>query len=264
MPLAARHLSFGVCVVVAALLMSPSRAFPQATGTINGRVLDQAEAVIPGVTITTTNIRTGIARVTTTNGEGLYSVPGLEPGVYTVTAELAGFATLRREGVALAVTATITVDFNLGLAALAENVTVAGAAPLIEVTQSKVSGTIRTQEVQSMPLLTRRFTALITMIPGARETAPLHPIKRQVGSVSIGGSTGRNIAPVVDGADNRDNLVGGPMMSFTLEGTEEFRVNTHQFSASDGRSGAPRWCSSPSQVRTSPAAPPSSTAAIGR
>jgi hypothetical protein len=58
-----------------------------------------------------------------------------------------------------------------------------------------------------------------------------------VGSVSIGGSTGRNIAPVVDGADNRDNLVGGPMMSFTLEGTEEFRVNTHQFSASDGRSG---------------------------
>src|SRR6058998_3484835 len=159
MQLAARHLSFGVCVVVAALLMSPSRAFPQATGTINGRVLDQAEAVIPGVTITTTNVRTGIARVTTTNGEGLYSVPGLEPGVYTVTAELAGFATLRREGVALAVTATITVDFNLGLAALAENVTVAGAAPLIEVTQSKVSGTIRTQEVQSMPLLTRRFTA---------------------------------------------------------------------------------------------------------
>jgi len=219
------------------MLASAGGAFAQATGTINGRVLDQAEAVLPGVTITATNVNTGISRVTVTNAEGLYSVPGLEPGLYNVTAELPGFSTTTREGVTLAVTATITIDMTLGLAALAESITVAGASPLIELTQSKVSATIRTQEVENLPLLTRRLTALIALLPGAKEVAPLHPIKRQSGSVSIGGSTGRNIAPVVDGGDNRDNLVGGHLMSFTVESIEEFRVATHQFSAADGRTG---------------------------
>jgi hypothetical protein len=211
--------------------------FAQATGTINGRIVDQGDAVLPGVTITVTNVNTGIAREAVTNGEGLYNVSGLEPGVYRVSAAMSGFATLTQDSVSLPVTATITVDLKLGLAAIAENVTVAGAAPMIEVSQSKVSSTIRTQEVQSLPMLTRRFTQLMTMLPGAKEVAPLHPIKRQLGSVSVGGAQGRNLAPLVDGADNRDNLVGGPMMSFTMEGTEEFRVNTHQFTASDGRSG---------------------------
>src|SRR5262249_9802891 len=155
------------------------------TGTINGRVVDQAEAVLPGVTVTVTNVNTGIVREAVSNAEGLYSVPGLEPGTYKVSAAMAGFATTTRDGVALSVTATITVDLNLGLAAIAENVTVAGASPVIEVTQSKVSSTIRTQEVQALPMLTRRFTQLMTMLPGAKEVAPLHPIKRQQGSVSV-------------------------------------------------------------------------------
>jgi hypothetical protein len=223
-------------VTVALTLALAATAFAQ-TGTINGRVVDQADAVLPGVTVIVTNVNTGIVREAVSNAEGLYSVPGLQPGTYKVSAAMPGFATMTRDGIALPVTATITVDLHLGLAAVQENVTVAGASPVIEVTQSKVSSTIRTQEVQSLPVLTRRFTQLMTMLPGAKEVAPLHPIKRQQGSVSVGGAQGRNIAPLVDGADNRDNLVGGPMMAFTMEGTEEFRVNTHQFTAADGRSG---------------------------
>jgi len=226
-----------IFVAVALMLTFAGGAFAQASGTINGRVVDQADAVMPGVTITATSATTGITRVAVTNGEGLYSIPGLEPGVYSIRAELPGFSTVTRDGVALPITATITINLSLGVAALAENITVAGAAPIIETTQSKVSSTIRTQEVQALPMLTRRFTQLMTILPGAKEVAPLHPIKRQQGSVSVGGAQGRNIAPLVDGADNRDNLVGGPMMAFTMEGIEEFRVNTHQFTASDGRSG---------------------------
>jgi hypothetical protein len=191
------------------------------------------------VTITATNVNTGVARTTVTNAEGLYSFPALEPGLYTISAALSGFATTTRANVSLPVTATITVDVKLGLASLTENVTVAGAAPMIEVSQSKVSATIQTQEVQNLPMLTRRLTTLVSLLPGAKEVAQLHPIKLQMGSMSIGGSTGRNMVPVVDGGDNRDNLVGGPMMSFTMEGLEEFRVASHEISAADGRtSGA--------------------------
>ena len=239
MRFAARRLLHVIGLAVAVMLTSPAGAFAQATGTINGRVLDQAEAVLPGVTITVTNVNTGVARLTATNAEGVYNAPGLEPGLYTITAELLGFATTTREGVSLAITATITIDLTMGVAALTETVTVAGASPLIEVTQSKVSATIRTQEVENLPLLTRRFSQLMALLPGAKAVAPLHPLKRQSGSVSIGGSAGRNVVPVVDGGDNRDTIVGGAMMSFTVEGIEEFRVQTHQFSAADGRtSGA--------------------------
>src|SRR5229473_3340919 len=238
MRLAAGKLSRVICATMAMMLMCTG-AFAQATATINGRIVDQADAVLPGVTITATNVNTGIARVAVTNAEGVYSFPGLEPGLYTVGAAVSGFATLSRENVSLPVTGTITMDLKLGLANLTENVTVAGAAPMIEVSQSKVSATIRTQEVASLPMITRRLTTLVALLPGSKEVGQLHPIKTAMGSMSIGGSTGRNIVPVVDGGDNRDNLVGGPMMSFTMEGLEEFRVASHEISAADGRtSGA--------------------------
>src|SRR5712691_5608808 len=58
-----------------------------------------------------------------------------------------------------------------------------------------------------------------------------------MGSVSFGGSAGRNVIPTIDGADNRDNYDGGPLINFTQEGLEQFQLATHQFSAADGRSG---------------------------
>src|SRR4030095_16161506 len=70
-------------------------AFAQA-GTFNGRVLDQGDAVLPGVTVTATNVSTGVSRTTVTNAEGLYFMPGLDPGIYDVKTELAGCSPGRR------------------------------------------------------------------------------------------------------------------------------------------------------------------------
>src|SRR5215471_6462237 len=86
----------------------------QATGTINGRVVDQANAVLPGASVTVTNSSTGVARDTVTNGEGLYSVPALNPGLYTVKIELAGFGAVERR-VDLLAAATSTVDVQMGI-----------------------------------------------------------------------------------------------------------------------------------------------------
>jgi hypothetical protein len=114
---------------------------------------------------------------------------------------------------------------------------VTGASPLIEVTQSLVSATIRTREVVNLPLLTRNLNGLLALIPGSKPVAVHHGFKtRQGASVSFGGSGGRNVVPVVDGGDNRDNIVGGAMINLTVEGIEEFQVATHQFTAADGRS----------------------------
>src|ERR1700687_300821 len=103
----------------------------QATGTINGRVVDQANAVLPGASVVVTNTSTGVARDTVTNAEGLYSVPALNPGVYTVKVELPGFA-LAEKRAELVAGSTLTVDIPLGIAQLQETVTVSGLVPMVE------------------------------------------------------------------------------------------------------------------------------------
>jgi len=218
------------------LMMAPS-VLAQGTSTFNGRVLDQGDAVVPGVTISATNTATGVVRTTVTNAEGVYSMPGLDLGVYNVTAEIAGFAPSARERVTLALNATITIDFRLSLAGIQESLTVTGNAPLIEVTQSAMVSTIETTELQNLPMITRSINGMLELLPGATPMTPIDNTKRSVGNVSFGGSSGTNVSATLDGADNRDPRQGGTLMNFTLESLEQFQLATSQFSAADGRTG---------------------------
>src|SRR5688572_18953157 len=232
-----RRLSHGIWLVACVVLSTSNMAFAQATSTFNGRVLDQGEAVLPGVTVTATNTSTGVMRTTVTNDEGQFSMPGLEPGVYDVRTELAGFSTAIRERVTLALNATITLDFRLALAGVEESLTVTGQAPLIETTQSKFASTIETTELQNLPMITRSINGMLELLPGATPMTPIDNTKRSVGNVSFGGSSGTNVSATVDGADNRDPRQGGTLMNFTLDSLEQFQLATSQFSAADGRTG---------------------------
>jgi hypothetical protein len=226
-------------IVAALMFVTAAPAFGQATSTFNGRVLDQGDAVLPGVTVTATHISTGVSRETVTNAEGSYYMPGLEPGVYNVRTDLTGFAPSARQNVNLVLNATLTIDFKLALAGLNETLTVTGEAPMIEVTQSKVANTIQTTELQNLPMLTRTISGMLELLPGAAPVGELHRTKQNVGTVSFGGSSGGNVTPTVDGADNRDNHYSGPLMSFTTESLEQFQLASSQFTAADGRtSGA--------------------------
>ena len=227
----------GWCLVGLIVLISAGPAFAQATSTFNGRVLDQGDAVLPGVTVTVTNVSTGVVRTTVTNEEGQYSVPGLDPGTYEIKTELSGFAPAARNDVRLTVNATITVDFELSLAGLQETLTVTGEAPLIETTQSKVANTIEANELQNLPMVTRNVSGLLQLLPGATPVQAIHRSKENQGTVSFGGSMGGNVASTVDGADNKDNHYRGPLLTFTTESLEQFQLSTSQFTAADGRSG---------------------------
>jgi carboxypeptidase family protein len=221
-----------VCVLAGAPVFAQ-----QVTSTINGRILDQGDAVLPGVTVTATNISTGVARTTVTNEQGQYAIPGLETGSYKLETDLAGFAPAARENVRLDANQTLTVDFRLTVAGLTESLTVTGQAPLIETTQSKVANTIETTEVQNLPMITRSISGLLELLPGAAPVAPLHRTKENVGTVSYGGSLGGNVAMNVDGADNRDNHYSGPLLTFTAEALDQFQLASSQFTAADGRTG---------------------------
>ncbi|PYR70853.1 MAG: hypothetical protein DMF88_01565 [Acidobacteria bacterium] len=226
-------------LVAAFIALVATSAFAQGNSTFNGRVVDNSDAVLPGVTITVTNKATGVVRTTVTNENGQWALPGLEPGAYEVKSDLPGFQASARDNVNLLVSATLTVDFKLSVAGVNETLTVTGEAPLIEATQSKMAATIQTTELQNLPMVTRTITGMLELLPGAAPAASLHRTKDQTGTVSYGGSSGGNVAEWVDGADNRDNHYSGPLMSYTTESLEQFQLSTNQFSAADGRtSGA--------------------------
>jgi hypothetical protein len=226
-----------VALSIVVLSAASGPLFAQATAAINGRIVDQGGAVLPGVSITVTNAETGAVRDTVTNGEGLFSVPALDRGTYDVQATISGFAPAQRKAIALITGSTITVDFQLGLAQIQESLTVTGQAPLVESTQSGLSHTILQTEVAQLPMLNRSLTAMMTLLPGAREV-PISGSTSHGGAVSyvsFGGGSGRNYNMVVDGVDNKEDHCGGAMIAYGLEGIEEFKVLSSGTAAQYGK-----------------------------
>lgn len=219
------------------VLICYAPAFAQSIGTINGRVVDGSGAALPGVSVTATNVATSIARDTVTNAEGLYSLQALQPGTYDVQITLTGFTPQSRRGVVVVTGANVTLDVSMAIAAIAESVTVTAQAPLVEATQTDVSTSIQLAEVQSLPVLNRNFMGLVTLLPGARPTERVNSNKISFGgAISFSGGTGRNVDMKVDGVDNRDEVVGGTLFNYTIEGIQEFTVLAHDFTANYGRS----------------------------
>lgn len=211
-------------------------SWAQATSAINGRVVDQAGAVLPGVSVTVTSAATGAVRETLTNGEGLYTVPALIPGAYNVKVDLAGFAGSETKGIEVATGATLTVDVAMKLASIQENVTVTGQSPLVEATQASLSASIRQEEVVQLPMINRSMASLMTLLPGAREVGGAVSAHGNAQTyVSFSGGSGQNYNMLVDGIDNKEDHCGGASIVYSLEGIQEFRTVSTGASAEYGK-----------------------------
>src|SRR5262245_33465142 len=110
---------------LALILTLVGRATAQSTATLQGAITDSQNAVMPGVSVTVKNTATGLERATVTDAAGAYVAASLAPGHYAVVAHIEGFQDQTRE-VDLAPAQTIALNFKLGVAAIAENVTVSG------------------------------------------------------------------------------------------------------------------------------------------
>ena len=225
-----------LCLSVFLLPLWSGSLFAQATGTISGRVSDTGGAVIPGATVVVTAEVTNFTRTTTTNEDGFYSFAALQPGNYNLKADMRGFAQKERTGAVLTAGATLSLDFTLAVAGAVQEVDVIAEAAQVDTAQSVVAGFIATSEVQNLPILNRTFSGLVTLTPQARVAPILNSTKLTFGAgISVGGAQGRNVMTLVDGSENRDDIVGGPMMNFTIEGIQEFKLLAHSFSAAYGR-----------------------------
>jgi hypothetical protein len=224
--------------VLFCLLACVLTAYSQiSTADITGTVLDQAGATVPGAKVTVTNTATGLQRRAVSGDTGDYSVALLPPGEYEVRVEGSGFATLVQK-VSLVVGQRQTLNFTLQPGAVTEVITVTAEVPLVETTKSEIGGAVTPLEVKELPILDRNFAGLTYIIPGVRPAEGFDPTKTRVGNFTSNGGDGRAVDVNVDGGDNKDNVVGGMLQAYTLEGIQEFNVVTDRYTAESGRSVA--------------------------
>ena len=215
--------------LVFATLVPASAALAQSTAaTVNGSVLDEQKAALPGATVTIRNLESGQSRSTTSDARGAFQVAGLPPGKYEVSAELAGFGKLVRSDLSLTVAQEVTLALTLRVAALEEAVTVTAELPLVETTRSSLGTTITTNEIEELPIAGRNFATLAQLTPGVTSTAG--------SGISSAGQLTRNSTFLIDGLSNDDDSVAGQRGGFSVDAIKEFIVVSNSFSAEYGQS----------------------------
>ncbi|MBI3684685.1 MAG: carboxypeptidase regulatory-like domain-containing protein [Acidobacteria bacterium] len=145
---------------------------------ILGTVMDQSGAVIPGVKVAITDVRTNFQRETNTNDAGNYFFVNLDPGEFKVEAEKEGFSKAVRGGIDLQPNMTARVNFDLTPGTVTQVVDVSAiAAPLLQTDRADTGGKIEQRQLQQMPLLyNRNYQGLLLLVPGDRvEATGLRP-----------------------------------------------------------------------------------------
>jgi outer membrane receptor protein involved in Fe transport len=228
-------------VVLIALLLFTSCALMYGQGvtassSLTGTVTDASGALVPDASVTVTNLANGSTRTTTTSSSGNYRFDSMPPGTYSMKVTKSGFAVSTTPNVLLQVSTTTTQNFAMKVGSSSETVEVTTEAPVVDTTKTSISMQVTPRQIEDLPLNGRNFESLAYLAPGAKASPPWDPTKARVAGVAINGSNGRNMNITINGVDDKDNTVGGPVMQLPLEAVQEFNIATNRFSAANGRS----------------------------
>ena len=225
-----------VLVCVSFILATAVLAFAQ-EAVITGKVTDSTGGVLPGVTVTAVHEATGTDFVAVTDGSGIYRMP-VRIGIFRISAELQGFATVTRTGVTLQVGQTAGIDVQMVPASLQESVTVTAEAPLVDVHSSTVGANLNSKQLSEIPLSGRNFLDLVMLAPGSRAN--------EIGTNGTGGPvarTGRSGGTQgtyqmnIDGQQVTATVAGTfTTPNFSRESIAEFQFIANRFDAAQGRS----------------------------
>jgi hypothetical protein len=172
------------------------------TSRVDGRVLDQTGAVVPGVTVTLTNVATNLARETTTNSAGLYVFPQVSLGTYRVEATLAGFKTALVEEVQVELGAPANVDIIVEVGVVTQTVVVTAAQTqsVVNEVNAEINTNLSREQVKDLPLNGRSVTQLALTQAGVTSPGGTR-------SASINGGRGTFNNFTLDGINNQDTFI---------------------------------------------------------
>jgi hypothetical protein len=189
-------------------------SWAQETASMSGTVTDPSGAVVPNAKITLLQQETGSTQTTTTNGDGLYDVPGLGVGHYTLTISAPGFTTYQKMGIVVNVAIPVREDVRLAVGANSQTVTVQAAALQVQSESSEVSTLISGQQVNDIATNGRNITSLTTLGTGVSSNLPsFNGVMAQTSSatISFNGMRPDHNNFLIDGGEVYDRGSGGKL-----------------------------------------------------
>src|SRR5438093_2927723 len=232
-----RVVPIAAVAVLVSLLAAGSAHAQQGTGELRGRVVDAQNAVLPGVNVVARNEASGMFREIVSGPDGSFFMSALTPGSYEITAQLAGFKKYQRKGIRVEVGKTQSVDVQLEVGGIEQQVTVTAESPLIDTTTKQIGGTVTAQELNDIPSINRNSTTYLGTLPGV--TAFISTDSFGADSIRINGQGTQNVNYTLDGAGNNDTFNGGnggAQARTPVEAIQEFQLLTSQFDAEFGAS----------------------------
>jgi hypothetical protein len=221
--------SFAACAGVAGWSQTSG------AGTINGSVMDPNKAVIPGATVTVTDVDTGVSHVYTTDSAGLYTAPFLLPGHYQVSATATNFGKVQANGINLLVGQTLTINLTMKVTSATTTVEVSATNEILDTEKTEVSQVVDTELVSNLPVNARNWSDFVLLTPNVTQDGTS-------GLISFHGISGLYNQNYVDGANNNQMLfseargrASGAPYVYSLDSIKEFQAETSNYSVEFGQ-----------------------------
>ncbi|HEX4773890.1 MAG TPA: TonB-dependent receptor [Bryobacteraceae bacterium] len=216
------------------------RAYGQATelGTITGRAVDPAGAVIPGANVKVTNTGTNVVREAKTDAEGGFAARSLVPGTYRVEVSAPSFSTQVQDNIKLDVAATVTLTFNLTVGQLNQQVEVQAQGALLQTEESSVGTTIASTQMVELPLNGRDFNALTKLTAGAVRGTSAGAETIQGETYAVSGDRSDNGYYALDGMYNNGSFFKTAAIHPSVDAIQEFRIATNTSAVYGAAAGA--------------------------
>jgi Carboxypeptidase regulatory-like domain/TonB dependent receptor-like, beta-barrel len=224
--------------LLALALSAPGIVFGQAVyGSISGNVTDSTGSSVPGAKVTITDTGKGITYNTATNESGNYTQGHLIVGIYDVRVDAPGFSPYTQKNVHVEVDAVTSINARLALGTVGETVNVTAEAPLLKAEKADVSDTMTQRAAQELPVFGRDLSRLYFLVPGVQATGTSAPSEQpqDVYRPSIGGQYWGGIAFQLDGTDNRESVLGEPVITPNLDSVSELKITTTSYDAEFGQ-----------------------------
>jgi hypothetical protein len=239
---------------VAGILLVHVSAYADTNAMVSGLVTDPQGRSVVDTAIVLTNVNTGITYQTKTNGEGIYRLNGLQPGIYRANVSKDGFKSIVKADIELHVQDQLSINFALQLGSVMETITVEGGAPLVNTQSAAVSTVIDRTFIENLPLNGRSFNTLLQLTPGVviASSNSSATNSQSPGQFSISGQRTDANSFTVDGVSANFGVntaygqfgtgtaqafsaVGGTSSLVSVEALQEFRVETSSFAPEFGR-----------------------------
>ena len=213
---------------------APVLAQGEASAVVTGVIADAQGGVLPGVTVTLRNVESGTTRTTVSEADGQYRIAGLQPGRYSVRAELDGFAPTEIPNLTLTIGLVVQSNLTMSLQGVQEAVTVTAEAPVVETTTTEVSTVVTQEQIEMLPIANRQAGSLALLLPGTQLPTGTRRARPTVGA---GGANANLTTSYVDGGQNQIYNSGQEFLEVPQSGIREFRVNISGASAQYGAIG---------------------------